>query len=132
MSFRAERKRLRDTLQPGENIRARDPLCTIDERPELTVLAHPVLIVTDRSIYLILSGKEQEIIGIDFDHLVEVQRTDDPVPGSTLRLTAHGGQVWTLTYEPRSRRHDTADLITERFFGRVVKDTADETPPSDP
>ena len=51
MSFRAERKRLRDTLQPGEEILARDPLCTIDERPELTVLALPVLVVTDRSIY---------------------------------------------------------------------------------
>jgi hypothetical protein len=132
MSFRAERKRLRDTLQPGEEILARDPLCTIDERPELTVLAHPVLVVTDRSIYLILSGKEQEITAIALDALVGVERTDDPVPGSTLRLTMPGDQVLTLTYEPRSRRQDTADRITERFFGRVVKDTSEETPPSDP
>jgi hypothetical protein len=132
MSFRAERKRLRDTLQPGEEILARDPLCTIDERPELTVLAHPVLVVTDRSIYLILSGKEQEITAIALDALVGVERTDDPVPGSTLRLTMPGDQVLTLTYEPRSRRQDTADRITERFFGRVVKDTSEETPLSDP
>jgi hypothetical protein len=132
MSFRAERKRLRDTLQPGEEILARDPLCTIDERPQLTVLAHPVLVVTNRSIYLILSGKEQEITGIDLDHLVDVQRTDDPVPGSTLRLTGGDGRVLTLTYEPRSRQQDTADLITERFFGHVVKDTSDGTALSDP
>jgi hypothetical protein len=132
VSFRSERRRLRDTLQPGEEILASDALCTIDERPELTVLAHPVLVVTDRSIYLTLSGKEQAITAIDFDALVDVQRTDDPVPGSTLRLTGHDGQVLTLTYEPRSRRQDTADLITERFFGRVVRDTAEETPLSDP
>jgi hypothetical protein len=131
MSFRAERKRLRDTLHPGEEILASDPLCTIDERPELTVLAHPVLVVTDRSIYLILSGKEQEVTAIDFDQLVGVQRTDDPVPGSTLQLTGSDGRVLTLTYEPRRRRQDTADRITERFFGRVVKDTSDGTAPSD-
>src|SRR5580692_7455872 len=132
MSFRAERKRLRDTLQPGEEILASDPLCTIDERPELTVLAHPVLVVTDRSVYLILSGKEQEITAVELDALVDVQRTDDPVPGSTLRLTGPDGQVLTLTYEPRSRRQDTADRITERFFGRVVRDTSDGTALSDP
>ena len=88
MSFRAQRRRLRDSLRPGEEILARDPLCTIEERPELTVLAHPVLVVSDRSIYLILSGKEQEVTRIDYDALVGVQRTDDPVPGSPRRPTA--------------------------------------------
>jgi hypothetical protein len=37
-----------------------------------------------------------------------------------------GGDVMTFTYEPRSRLQVTADLITERFFGRIVKDTTDE------
>jgi hypothetical protein len=132
MAFRSERKRLKDTLQPGEDILASDPLCTIDERPELTVVSHPVLVVTDRSIYLILSGKEQEVSRIDFDTVVEVHRKDDPVPGSTLRLAMGDGQVLTLTYEPRSRQQHTADLITERFFGRVVKNTTDGTALSDP
>jgi hypothetical protein len=132
VSFRAERKRLRDTLHPGEEILASDPLCTIDERPELTVLSHPVLVVTDRSIYLILSGREREVTRIAFDELAGVQRTDDPVPGSTLRLTMNDGQVLTLTYEPRSRRQDTADLITQRVFGRVAKNVSEENPLSDP
>jgi hypothetical protein len=125
MPFRSERKRLKDTLEPGEEILASDPLCTIDERPELTVVSHPVLVVTDRCIYLILSGKQQQVTRLDFDALVAVHRRDDPIPGSTLRLRMNDGQVLTLTYEPRARRQDTADLITERFFGRVVKDTAE-------
>jgi len=127
MGFRAERRRLRDVLREGEEILASDPLCTIDERPELTVVSHPVLVVTTMSAYVILSGKQPEVLGIDFDTLVDVKRKDDPVPGSTLRLILDGGDVLSLTYEPRSHRQDTADLITQRFFGRVVKDTADES-----
>jgi hypothetical protein len=123
MGFRAERRRLREALRHGEEILASDPLCTIDERPELTVVSHPVLVVTTMSAYLILSGKQPEVRRIDFDTLVDVKRKDDPVPGSTLRLIMDGGDVLTFTYEPRSYRLDTADLITERFFGRVVKNT---------
>jgi hypothetical protein len=126
MSFRAQRKRLRDGLRSGEEILAVDALCTIEERPELTVLSHPVLVVTTMSVYLILSGRQQEVSRIDFDSLAGVERTDDPIPGSTLRLIMDGGDVMTLTYEPRSRLQVTADLITERFFGRIVKDTTDE------
>jgi hypothetical protein len=126
VSFRSERKRLADTLAPDEEILASDALCAIDERPELTVLSHPVLVVTTTSAYLILSGKTPEVTRIDVGELTAVMRTDDPVPGSTLRLTTKAGVVLTLTFEPRSRRQITADLITERFFGRVVKDTTDE------
>jgi hypothetical protein len=126
MSFRAQRKRLRDSLRPGEEILAVDALCTIEERPELTVLSHPVLVVTTMSVYLILSGRQQEVSRIDFDSLVGVERTDDTKLGSTLRLIMDGGDVMTFTYEPRSRQQVTADLITERFFGRIVKDTTDE------
>jgi hypothetical protein len=123
VSFRAERKHLKDTLQPGEEILASDPVAMISERPELTVVAHPVLVVTDRSAYVLLSGKPPEVIGIELDALADVQRKDDPIPGSRLRLTTKDGVVLTLTYEPRSRQHDTGDRITERFFGQVVKDT---------
>ena len=129
MTFRAERKRLRDILHSGEEIQASDPLCAVEERPELTVVAHPLLVVTDRSVYLILSGKQPEVSRIDLDTLVEVTRTEDPVPGSTLRLTANDGAVLTLTYEPRTRQHHTADLITKHFFGRVVNDTVVGDPP---
>jgi hypothetical protein len=127
MSFRAQRKQLSDSLRSGEEILAVDPLCTIEERPELTVLAHPVLVVTTLSVYLILSGRPPEVTRIDFDSLAGVERTDDTKRGSTLRLIMDGDDIMTFTYEPRSRQQDTADLITERFFGRVVKDTTDET-----
>jgi hypothetical protein len=126
MSFRAQRKQLKDSLRSGEEILAVDALSTIEERPELTVLSHPVLVVTTMSVYLILSGRPPEVTRIDFDSLAGVERTDDPKPGSTLRLILDGGDVMTFTYEPRSRQQVTADLITERFFGRVVKDTTDE------
>jgi hypothetical protein len=129
MSFRAQRKRLRDTLRSGEEILASDALCTIDERPELTVVSHPVLVVTNMSAYLILSGKQQEVSRIDFESLADVKRSDNPIPGSTLPLIMDDGKVLTFTYEPRARQQITADLITERFFGRIVKDTTDEPSP---
>jgi len=127
--FRAERKRLRDTLRAGEEIVASDPLCLIGERPELTVVSHPRLVVTTTGVYLLLSGKQPEVLALDFATLVAVTRTDDPLPGCTLGLTAADGTVLTLTYEPRTRQHPTADVITEHFFGRVVKDTTVGDPP---
>jgi hypothetical protein len=126
MSFRAQRRQLRNSLRSGEEILAVDALCTIEERPELTVLSHPALVVTTMSVYLILSGRPPEVSRIDFDSLAGVERTGDTKRGTTLRLTMDGGDVMTFTYEPRSRQQVTADLITERFFGRIVKDTADE------
>jgi len=131
MNYRRERRRLRDRLRPGEEILASDVLCAIKERPELTVLSHPVLVVTSLSVYLVLSGKEEEVRRVDFDDLAAVERTDNPVPGSTLRLVRRDGEVLTFDYEPRSYTQGTADEITKRFFGRIVKDTAVETPASD-
>jgi hypothetical protein len=131
VSFRAERKRLKDALRPGEEILARDPLCTIEERPELTVVSHPVLVVTTMAVYLILAGKPPEVRCVDFDALADVMRKDDRIAGSTLRLTMDDGEVLTVTYEPRARQQPTADLITERFFGRVVTDTDLESPSPD-
>jgi hypothetical protein len=131
MRFTRERRQLRDSLRPGEEILASDVLCAIKERPELTVLSHPVLVVTSMSVYLVLSGKEKEVRRVDFDDLAAVERTDDPVPGSTLRLVLRDGDVLTFDYEPRSYQQGTADEVTKRFFGRIVKDTAAETPASD-
>jgi hypothetical protein len=123
MRFRAERKRLSGTLRPGEEILASDALCTIEERPELTVVSQPVLVVTNLGIYVILSGKQPEVIPVDYDTLADVERQENPKLGSTLRLRTTAGKVLTFTFEPRTHRHLSADLITERFFGRTVQNT---------
>lgn len=122
MSFRAERKRLKGVLRPGEEILASDALCTIEERPELTVVSQPVLAVTNVRIYVILSGKQPEVITVEFDTLAGVERQENPKLGSTLQLRTTAGQVLTFTFEPRTHRHLSADLITERFFGPTVQD----------
>jgi hypothetical protein len=127
MSFRAERKRLATSLGADEEILARDPLSMIEERPELNVLSRPVLVVTDLSIFLILSGKEPEVSRIGLDALAGVEREDDKKFGSTLRLTLTDGEVRTFVYEPRAPTHVTADLITERFLASHITDTSDTT-----
>ncbi len=81
---------------------ASDPLCTIDERPELTVLSHPVFVVTTMGAYLILSDKHAEVRRIDFDAVGALERTDNPKHGSVLKLTLRDGESLTLTYEPRA------------------------------
>ncbi|HXQ59121.1 MAG TPA: hypothetical protein VN799_03455 [Acidimicrobiales bacterium] len=132
MGFRAEKKRLADALGAGEEILASDPLAMIEERPELNVLSRPVLVVTDRSIFLILSGKQPEVSRIGIDALAGVEREDDKKLGSTLRLTMTDGEVRTFVYEPRAPTQATADLITERFIGRNITDTSDTpSPPED-
>ena len=128
MAFRSERKRLGNALRPEEEILASDPLALIEERPELDVLSRPVLVVTKSSVFLILSGTHPEVSRIGLDDLAGVERKDDRKFGSTLRLTTAEGDDRTFVYEPRAHRQVTADLITERFFGRIVKDTADELP----
>jgi hypothetical protein len=129
VGFRAERKRLHDELQADEEILASDPLALIEERPELDVLAHPVFVVTTRSVFVILSGTFQGVRRIDFDHIAAVERRLDRKLGNTLRLTMADGDVLTCVYEPRVQNQATADLITERFFGRIIKDTVQERVP---
>jgi len=97
----------------------------IEERPELNVLSRPVLVVTTMSVFLILSGKQPEVSRIGLDAHVRVDRKDHRKLGSTLRLTTADGVVRTFVYEPRAHIEPTADLITERFFGRIVTDTTD-------
>ncbi len=116
MRFRAERKRLADALRANEEILASDPLAMIHERPDLNVLARPVLVVTDRSIFLILSGKQPEVSRIGLEVLAGVEREDDKKLGTTLRLTLIDGDVRTFVYEPRAPSHLTADLIAGRFL----------------
>jgi hypothetical protein len=116
VSFRAERKRLAETLAADEEILARDPLSMIEERPELDVLSRPVLVVTNRSVFLILSGRRPEVTRLGLDALAGVERQDDKKLGNTLRLTMTDGQVHTFVYEPRALSHTTADLIAERFL----------------
>jgi hypothetical protein len=130
MGFRAERKRLGAALRSGEDIVASDRLSAIEERPELTVVSHPVLVVTNMSAYIVLSGKPQEVRRIEFDAIAVVTRTDDRKSGGALQLTMTDGEVLTLLYDPRDPLQAAGDLITERFFGRIVKDTARDLPPS--
>jgi hypothetical protein len=127
VAFRTERKRLDGILAAGEEILASDPLSMIGERPELTVPAHPVLVVTTAAAYLLLHGPAAEVRRLDLDTLVAVARTDEPKLGSTLQLTLAGGEVCTYVYEPRQKILATADRITERFFGRIVTDTGADT-----
>ena len=128
MAFGAERKRLRDVLSPGENILASDMLGGVRELPTLS--RPPVLVVTDMGIYLIVSGRESEVRKISFDDLAGVGRKTT-LFGRELQLILHDGDALTaLTclFHPRDRRGLTGDLITERFFGHVVKDTTAEFP----
>lgn len=46
--------------------------------------------------------------------------------GRELQLIFHDGVVMTFIYNRHDRHGLTADLITERFFGHVVKDTTTE------
>jgi hypothetical protein len=125
MAFRAEKVRLKNALRPGEVILASDLLSRIKQRPDLD--RPPVLVVTDMCIYLIFSGRQREISRIDFDALGGVGRKTTGF-GRELQLILDDGEVLTCVYHPRDRNGLTADLITERFFGRVVKDTTTEFP----
>jgi hypothetical protein len=117
VAFRAERRRLRDVLRPGEEILASDALAAIAERPELTVVSHPVLVVTTLGVYLTLEGKPPEVRRIDFESLGAVDSRDDAKLGVTLRLTMTDGEVLTCAYDRRRTLPVTAGLIVERFAG---------------
>jgi hypothetical protein len=128
MAFRAETKRLRGELRPGEQILASDILA-IKERPDLTGMSRPVLVVTDLAIFVMLSGRQRSIMRIDFDELRDVGRKSGIL--DELQLIHVNGDVLTFKFDHRDHKQLTADLITERFFGRVIKDTAVEFPSSD-
>jgi len=123
MAFRAEKSRLRHALRPGETILASDLLGLWLQRPNLD--RPPVLVVTDMAIYLILSGRDREVSRIDFDALVGVGRRGRY--GRQFQLMLDSGEVLTFQYHPRDRHGRTADLITERFFGHIVKNTEDDS-----
>jgi hypothetical protein len=122
MAFRAEKSRLRNALRPGETIIASDLLSLWFERHDLE--RPPVLVVTDLAIYVILSGRQREVSRIDFDALVGVGRFGPY--GNRLRLSLDSGEALTFWYNRRDRHCVTADLITERFFGVVIKNTEAE------
>lgn len=125
VSFSAEERRLRDVLQPGETILASDVLGGCRELPNLH--RPPVLVVTDRDMYLLLSGRDEDIIEMPFESLAGVGRRTTPL-GRELQLIFKNNEVFNFTFHHRDRRGLTGDLITERFFGRVVKETTLEFP----
>jgi len=128
VAFRAETKRLRGELRPGEQILASDILY-IKERPDLTGLSRPVLVVTDMAIFVILSGRQRSVMRVDFDELRGVGRKSGIL--DELQLIHVNGDVLTFKYDDRDHKQLTADLITERVFGRVIKDTTVQFPQSD-
>jgi hypothetical protein len=129
MAFGAERHRLRGIIGRDETILASDLLGGIKEWPRLS--RPPVLVVTDTSIYVLLSGLDKGVYSIPFNELAGVGRRSGPFGGEIqLILREDNGLITTITCEfhPRDRHERTGDLITERYFGRVIKDTEQDPP----
>ena len=130
MGFRAERRRLRDVMEPEEEILASDLLHGVREWRDLS--RPPVLVVTNTSIYLLLSGSEKGVFAVPFNELAGVGRRPKFLNLGELQLIMRepDGSLATVTclYNPRDRYELTGDLITEHFFGRVIKDTTTEFP----
>lgn len=129
MAFRAERIRLKGVINSDEEIVASDLLHEIKEYPDLS--RPPILVVTDRAIYVLTSGREKGVLGIPFSNLVRVGRRSTLLQGE-IQLVARDsdGSLTTVTcvFHPRDRKERTGDLITECFFGRVTKDTIEDPP----
>jgi len=119
VAFRAEYSRLRDILQPGESILASDLLGGCREFPNLS--RPPVFVVTDLSMYLLLSGRDKDVFQMEFSDLAGVGRRW--LLTREMQLIFKNNYVLNLIYHPRDQLGRTADLVTERFFGHVVKDT---------
>jgi hypothetical protein len=128
MAFRAEQRRHKRLLSPGEEILASDLLGGIHEMPHLS--RPPVLVVSDQAIYILLSGREANELRIEFDQLAGVGRKSNIfIREIQLILKGDDGRAasaLTCAFHPRDRHGLTGDLITERFFGRVIKDTTVE------
>lgn len=129
MGFGVERRRLSGVIEPDEEILGSDLLDKIMEFPELS--RPPVLVVTNRAIYVLTSGIERGVLGIPFSNLTGVGRKST-ILQSEIQLIARDSDDSvtriTCVFHPRDRKERTGDLITERFFGRVTKDTTKDLP----
>lgn len=129
MAFGAERHRLKGIIERDETILASDLLDGVKEWPETS--RPPVLVVTDKSIYVLLSGPDKGVYSIPFNELNGVGRRSGLFGGEIqLILREDNGQITTITckFHPRDRHERTGDLITEHYFGRVIKDTEKDPP----
>jgi hypothetical protein len=129
MAFGAERRRLKGIIGQDETILASDLLGGIKEWPHLS--RPPVLVVTDKSIYVLLSGAEKGVYAVPFNELAGVGRRSGLFGGEIqLILREDNGQITTITckFHPRDRHEQTGDQITEHYFGRVIKDTERDPP----
>jgi hypothetical protein len=94
MPYGAERRRLRGVIESGEAILGSDLLSKIKELPNLS--RPPVLVVTNRAIYVLTSGRGKGILGIPFDNLTGVNRKSTLLPREWRRQVAgrspHVGQ----------------------------------------
>jgi hypothetical protein len=120
-------------LNPGETILASDLLGGIVELPGLS--RPPILVVSDEAMYIILSGKDKAEQRIEFDDLVAVaRRTDFTTRAIVLAVRDESGSPRSLScvFHRRDHHGRTGDLITQRYFGRIVKDTTVEEPGGGP
>jgi hypothetical protein len=113
-----------DVIGADEAILGSDLLDSIKELPELS--KPPILVVTNRAIYVLTSGREKGVLGIQFDSLVGVVRRSTLLQ-SEIELVARESNDsitrMTCVFHPRDRHERTGALITERFFGRVTRNT---------
>jgi len=124
MAFGAEQRRLRGIMRPGEQILASDLLHEVVEWPRLS--RPPVLVVSDLAVYFLTSGREKGVLGIPFTNLKSVRRRSNTFQRDMQLVASDSdGSLTTVTciFQGRDRHGLTGDLITERFFGHVVKNT---------
>jgi hypothetical protein len=116
MAFRSEKWRLRKILEPGEEVLGSDFVALRE-----VLRGHPVLVVTDRSAYLVLPS---ETFRLKYSNIAAVARSDgseSSLSAPWLELRAHNGEWLRMTFDPRNRQQVTADIITNAFFGQVVR-----------
>lgn len=137
MAFRAERHRLRKELEPGEEILGSDFVSVevIQPNGSVTSPGWPggveggvILIVSDRRLYVVFRGG---LIAAPIDRIVTVGRKRRPesrITAAQVQVGFPDGTLWELTYSISAAKPVTGDLITERFFGRVIDDTIENGP----
>jgi hypothetical protein len=116
IAFRSENWRLRKILEPGEEVLGSDFVALRE-----VLSGDPVLIVTDRSAYLVLPS---ETIRLRYSYIAAVARSDgseSSLSAPWLELKARNGKWLRMTFDPRNRQQVTADIITNAVCGQVVR-----------
>ncbi len=86
-----------------------------------------IMIVTDRSVWIVnrfdkVRASLDQLKGVGRKARVGSGRYATPAQVQLIFDDAY----WNIDYDPRDSTQKTGDLITQRFFGRVIKDTSVE------